>query len=400
MDARSTARGGVAAVGAELGNRASSSRRPRPWFLEVGLDIERVDLGPPGSAAVQALRLVAHQPAAAEAHHTHGFIVGHEHARASPGSDSSAATRPTGARPTSPPASHRAAGRHRPIARSRTWTRRSPWRRGGWRGGADHAASSSAFASLPRFLGFRLFAKNSVAAKKPSVPWRSGDRRIYGPAATSAGGLAYKRIAPDVRRPARWRNPHDVPGSLDLPLVSAGSTRAGGVDQPAARLHQARRGVEDRGLLRDQLGQILGPERPAAVGIAPPRATPTGHVDQHAVEGARPGASATWRLSGVDRATLDIVRAGAGRRWAERSRRFSSTSMATTRPLLFMPAAMASVLPRRRRKIVGDLHAGLGVDQGGGRAASPRPGFPTRPFWKASPATTDRRRLSRRPLLA
>ncbi len=30
--------------------------------------------------------------------------------------------------------------------------------------------------------------RTSVAAKNPSVPWRSGERRMYGPAATSAGG--------------------------------------------------------------------------------------------------------------------------------------------------------------------------------------------------------------------
>ncbi len=123
--------------------------------------------------------------------------------------------------------------------------------------------------------------------------------------------LACQRIAPDVGHRHDGEVGMTFQEALDLPLVLGRQHRAGGVDQAAARLHQPRRGVEDRGLLGHQLGEILGPQRPAAVGIAPPRAAAgAGRVDQHAVEGERL-ALQPFAVVGVDRATLDIVGAGA-----------------------------------------------------------------------------------------
>ena len=153
--------------------------------------------------------------------------------------------------------------------------------------------------------------------------------------------------------------------ALDLPLVLGRQHRAGGVDQPAARLHQARSGIEDGGLLGHQLGQILGPERPAPVGISAPRAAAgAGHVDQHAVEGAGL-ALQPFAIVGVDGAALDIVRAGAAQALGGAVEALLEHVHGDDPALVVHAGRHGERLAAGAGAIVGDLHAGLGIDQGG-----------------------------------
>ena len=152
---------------------------------------------------------------------------------------------------------------------------------------------------------------------------------------------------------------------LDLALVLGRQHRAGGVDQPAARLHQARRGVEDGGLLGHQLGEILGPQRPAAVGIAPPGAgAGAGRVDQHAVEGAGL-ALQPFAVVAVERAALDIVGAGAAQALGRAVEAALVDVHGDDAALVVHAGGDGQRLAAGAGAIVGDLHAGLGVDQAG-----------------------------------
>ena len=156
-------------------NSASSRRRPRPLVLEIGLDVERVDLAHPDLAAVEPLgqpvRRVAQRAAAAEAHDAHLRVVGHEDAARLGGvCQDAATTRPTGARPTWRPASRRAAGRHRSPARSRHGPGRSPRRR--WRVARRMRIMRTARAAPraswePRELGSGLRGRGPVRPPRP-----------------------------------------------------------------------------------------------------------------------------------------------------------------------------------------------------------------------------------------
>src|SRR5690242_6507248 len=149
---------------------------------------------------------------------------------------------------------------------------------------------------------------------------------------------------------------------LDLPLVLGRQHRAGGIDQPPARLHQPGGLVEDVALLRHQLGEVLGLERPAAVGIAPPRARPGARrVDQHAVEVAL---LALQPLGVVDdRAALDIVHAGAaqalGRAVEPRGQHVHRHHAA----LVVHAGGDGERLAAGTGAVVGDLHAVPGAAQ-------------------------------------
>src|SRR5262249_33773869 len=71
----------------------------------------------------------------------------------------------------------------------------------------------------------------------------------------------------------------------DPVLVFLAEQRAGGIDEPAARLYEARRAVEDLGLQRREPGEFLRPRPPFRIGIAPPCAgTGEGRIDEDALE--------------------------------------------------------------------------------------------------------------------
>ena len=72
--------GGVAAVGAQLAEQRVEQAAAEPAVLEVGLNVERIDLADADLAAAQAFRRIAHRAAAAEAHDAHVAVVRHEHA--------------------------------------------------------------------------------------------------------------------------------------------------------------------------------------------------------------------------------------------------------------------------------------------------------------------------------
>ena len=98
---------------------------------------------------------------------------------------------------------------------------------------------------------------------------------------------------------------------VDLRLVLLRQQRAGGIDQPAARLHQARGAVEDAPLEVEQVFQIVRRQFPPGIGIAAPGAdTGAGRIDQHAVIGAGMALHPGIAL-GAEAAALHIVDARA-----------------------------------------------------------------------------------------
>src|SRR4029077_11742490 len=128
-----------------------------------------------------------------------------------------------------------------------------------------------------------------------------------------------------------------------------------------ARLHQARSGIEDGGLLGHKLGQILGPERPTPVGDAAPRdAAGARHVDQHAVEGAGL-ALQPFAIVGVDGAALDIVRAGAAQALGGTVETLLEHVHGDHAALVVHAGGHGERLAAGAGAIVGDLHAGLGI---------------------------------------
>jgi hypothetical protein len=151
----------------------------------------------------------------------------------------------------------------------------------------------------------------------------------------------------------------------DLVLVLGRQHRAGGVDQAAARLHQARGGGQDLGLLGHQLGQVGRRERPAAVRIAPPGARPgAGRIDQHAIEGALLPLEPLGIL-GIERAAFDIVRAGATQALGGAVEAALVDVHGHDTALVVHAGRDRQGLAAGTRAIVGDLHAGPAVDQGG-----------------------------------
>ena len=172
-------------------------------------------------------------------------------------------------------------------------------------------------------------------------------------------------VAPDVGHGHGGELGVALEEGLDLPLVLGRQHRAGGVDEAAARLHQARRGVEDGGLLGDELGEILGPQGPAAVGIATPGAgAGAGRVDQHAVEGAGL-ALQPFAVVAVERAALDIVGAGAAQTLGRAVEPALVDVHGDDAALVVHAGGDGQGLAARAGAVVGDLHAGLGVDQAG-----------------------------------
>src|SRR5215472_423231 len=71
----------------------------------------------------------------------------------------------------------------------------------------------------------------------------------------------------------------------DLLLILLGEQRAGDVDKPTTGLHQTLATVENLRLERDELGEVLWPEPPLCIGIAPPGASAGARrVDENAIE--------------------------------------------------------------------------------------------------------------------
>src|SRR6185437_7943055 len=61
--------------------------------------------------------------------------------------------------------------------------------------------------------------------------------------------------------------------------------RAGGIDEPAARLYEPRRAVDDFRLERHEPRELFRSQPPFRIGIAPPRAgTGAGRIDENAIE--------------------------------------------------------------------------------------------------------------------
>ena len=151
----------------------------------------------------------------------------------------------------------------------------------------------------------------------------------------------------------------------DLVLVLGRQHGTGGIDEAAARLHQARRGVEDLGLLGHQLGQVLGLQGPAAVGIAPPRAgAGTGRIDQHAVEGLGL-ALQPFAVVDIEGTALDIVGAGAAQALGRAVEARFVDVHGHDAALVVHARGHGQGLAAGAGAIIGDLHAGLRIDQGG-----------------------------------
>ncbi len=176
------------------------------------------------------------------------------------------------------------------------------------------------------------------------MPWRAGVRRSI-VAARRALAADRRRATPraigtSAKSACAARNCSTCASSSSL------QQRAGDIDEPPARPHQALRAVEDVGLERGQFGEVLGREAPFRVGIAPPGAgAGAGRVDQHAVEAPRvalhpfvararraAGAGRCWRRRGA--AARSRARAGA-----------PTISQATRWPRFSIAAASARVLP-------------------------------------------------------
>ena len=204
---------------------------------------------------------------------------------------------------------------------------------------ADHAARflSPAAAAV---MGPRC----RIAAKKPSVPCRAGLVSRNSP--SPGGGPDMPASAQASARGKRGEIGVAAEEGADLLLVLGGQQGTGSVDQaPAARTHQARGGVEDRRLLGQEFGEVLGPgaecARPgcAARCRCRCRARPPARGRRR-----RPGAWPSGRRARAGAARHCPPRRGAA--GAPRpSSRGAETSQAVMRPRFPMAAASARVLP-------------------------------------------------------
>src|SRR5437762_10810914 len=135
------------------------------------------------------------------------------------------------------------------------------------------------------------------------------------------GPIRLRIVAADRLGPsASYRVQHEiavrVEESLGLRLVLLAQQRAGRINQPAARLYEARRAVEDRVLTLDQFGEILRRAAPFGIRVAAPAADAEARrIDKHAVEAAFLAFWGVMLDPGIalagQRAALDIADAGA-----------------------------------------------------------------------------------------
>jgi len=245
----------------------------------------------------------------------------------------------------------------------------------------------------------------SVAAKETRRCRAAAARGAgTGPAATLG-----RRFAVSASRPrglSADRHDGEVRMRSRKPSIAARSrpaARAGGVDEsaPASPGADAAGNRAIRGLpaLGTQLGEILGRSVQRHRGISAPRAgCRCRRIDQHAARRGAGRALQPLRLSASMGGSRHLCAPARRRRSGSGRGGLSSTRpWRQTRPLLFMrPRPLRGVCRRRPAAVVGDLHAGLGIEQCRHELRALVWDF-DRPGLEGLARTTDRRRLRRSP---